>query len=252
MRNYISILMVALVALCATSCQLEGGTTPNPNKANNLLWSRTQEVFNLQYEHILTVAQLNDTLRDAEYGKTPYDGYNPDIVESEEGVYTLQYGYERTYRINTGGKKLEEGAEWIVHLKYGNYMDYFKLGVVKGVVGEPTKFNFDFDDTYGHYTPYHNVLKSDLEYWFNTGEGMLDVSFSNSEGYTLDQGDIATTPSYIIMFKVTKPMEYNSGVLYSGEVDILYKDNILNTQRGLTVEIFNKFVTFAPLKGSDL
>jgi len=40
MKRYISILVVALVALfTATSCQLDSGTTPRPNKANQLLWN---------------------------------------------------------------------------------------------------------------------------------------------------------------------------------------------------------------------
>lgn len=250
MRNYISIFVVALAALFAISCQFSSGTEPNPNKANNLLWNRTYGVFSGNYEHVITIMQLNDTMRDAEYGGVPYKSNWPYITESE-GVYTLMYGYERTYTINTAGKKLEEGGEWSVQVQYGTYMEPYKLGMVKGVVGEPTKFSINFNDTYAYQASYTNALKSDIEYYYNESEEFFEISFANAEGYTVEQYS-STTPDYIIEFDVTQPMVYYGGALYSGKVDILYKDNILNTQRGVTVEIFNKFVTFVPLKGSDL
>jgi hypothetical protein len=250
MKKYISIFVVALVALFATtSCQLSSGTDPNPNRANNLLWSRTQEALSGQYEHILAIAQLNDTLRDAEYGNKPYDGYNPDITE-KDGIYKLSYGYQRTYIVNTTGKKLEDGGEWTIKVKYGTYMEPYKLGTVKGVVGEPTKFSIDFEDLYAYRASYSSALKADIEYYYNESEECLDITFATAEGYSVEQYE--TTPDYIVEFKATHPLVYYGGVLYSGEVDILYKDNILNRQRGVTVEIFNKFATFVPLKGSDL
>ena len=246
MKKYISILVVVLVALFATtSCQLSSGTDPNSNRANNLLWSRTQEMLSGQYEHILAIAQLNDTLRDAEYGNKPYEGNTPDITE-KDGVYKLAYGYQRIYTVNTLGKKLDEGGEWSVNVQYGPYMEPYKLGTVKGVVGEPTKFSIDFEDLYAYRAPYSNALKADIEYYYNESEECLDITFATAEGYSVEQYE--TTPDYIVEFKANQPLVYYGGVLYSGEVDILYKDNILNRQRGVTVEIFNKFVTFVPSK----
>ena len=157
-------------------------TNPNPNRANKLLWSRVQGVLSGQYEHILAIAQLNDTLRDAEYGNKPYKAYNPDITE-KDGVYTLAYGYERTYIINTTGKKLEEGGEWGVQVKYGTYMEPYKLGTVTGVVGEPTKFSIDFEDLYAYRAPYSNALKADIEYYYNEPEECVDITFATAEGY---------------------------------------------------------------------
>ena len=246
MRNFISIFAVALAALFATSCQLESGTEQNPNKANNLLWGRAQEVLSGQYEHILVVAQLNDTMRDAEYGDAPYKFSRPYITEAE-GVYTLAYGYERTYTVNTAGKKLEEGAEWTITVQYGKYMEPYKLGTVKGVVGEPMKFSFDFDDPYARQTAYHSVLKADVAYGYNASEEYFDITFANAEGCSVDHYETTSTPDYIIEFKAPEPLVYYGGVLYSGEVNILYKDNISQTQRGVTVKIFNKFTTFVPL-----
>ena len=251
MRKYISIFAVALVALFATSCELASGTDPNPNRANNLLWSRVQGVLSGQYEHILAIAQLNDTLRDAEYGNKPYKASSPDITE-KDGVYTLAYGYQRIYTINTAGKMLDEGGEWSVNVQYGTYMEPYKLGTVKGVEGEPTKFSIDFDDLYAYHSSYHSLLKADVEYDYNASEECIDITFATAEGYSVERYETTATPDYIIEFKATQPLVYYGGVLYSGEVDILYKDNVLNTQRGVTVEIFNKFATFVPLKGSDL
>lgn len=242
MRKYISIIVVALVALFATSCELASGTEPNPNKANKLLWSRTQEVFSGQYEHILAIAQLNDTLRGADYNKA-YKGYDPEIIE-KDGVYKLSYGYQRIYRINTAGKLLEEGGEWTITVQYGTYMEPYKLGTVKGVEGEPTKFSIDFDDLYSYHSSYHSALKADVEYAYNALDECIDITFATAEGYSVEQYE-TSAPDYIVEFQAMKPLVYYGGVLHSGEVDILYKDNVLNTQRGVKVEIINKIVTFA-------
>lgn len=241
MRKYISILAVALVALFTTSCELESGTEPNPNRANDLLWRGTKAVFNGMSQHILTVACLNDTMRNAEYGKAPYEVYNPDITESE-GIYTISYGHD-TYRINTAGKKLEEGGEWTINVQYGPYLEPYKLGTVKGVVGEPTKFSIDFDDIYAHGASFHNALKSEVEYSYNASDECLDTILTNAEGYSVEDYN-STTPDYIIEFKATNPLVFYGGIIHSGEVDIIYKDNILHTEKGVKVSISNKITTF--------
>jgi hypothetical protein len=245
MRRYISIMAVVLMALFATSCELESGTTPNPDKANLLLWDRVCEVFDGHYQHILTVAQLNDTLRDARHAKKLYEYCV--MAEELEGVYTLEYGSNRTYRIHTAGKKLEEGGEWSIEVKYGYYMEPYKLGSVKGVVGEPTKFNIDFDDEYGYRSPYRNAIKADIEYSYNDSDESLGVTFTTAEGFSVER-EATTRPDYIIEFKAVEPMEFCDGVLHSGLIDIVYRDNILHTERSLTAAITNKFVSFYNIK----
>ena len=82
MRRYFSIFVVALVALfTATSCQLEGGTEPDLNRANRLLWGRVNDALYQHHDHFLIVAQLNDTLLGKEYGRCPYP--TCDITEKE-------------------------------------------------------------------------------------------------------------------------------------------------------------------------
>ena len=47
MRKIFSMIMVALVAMFATSsCMLSSGTDPNPNRKDNLLWGRVNTAIN--------------------------------------------------------------------------------------------------------------------------------------------------------------------------------------------------------------
>ena len=247
MRKYISMIMVALAALfVTTSCELASGTDPNPNRKDQLLWGRVKESIHLHYDYFCAVAHLNDTLLNKEYVSDIYPACE---IEVKDNVYTFIYSssyYAASYRIKTDGKRLDEGGEWTVDVKYGTYMEPYKLGTVKGVVGEPMKFSFDFDDTYAYNSLYRSALKSDIELWYNADKACFDITFSNAEGFSVEHYS-SSTPDYIIEFKTTEPMVYEANELYSGEVNILYKDNVLHTQRGVTVEIFNKFITFVPL-----
>ena len=244
MRKYISILIVALVAIfMATSCQLESGTEPNPNKANQMLWRRVETALNGQYEHVQMVAWLNDHIIGTVWGET----YEPIEVSEKEGVYTFSYlmsgdYYSTTYRINTGGKKLNEGGEWIVYVKYGAYMEFAKVGVVKGVVGEDTKFSIECEVS--HQTPHYNALQSEVEYLFNDVEEMYEFTFMECKGISTDTNNASNSMEYIIEFEATEPLVYTDKTLWSGKIDILYKDNMAGTERNVTAEIERRFVTF--------
>lgn len=244
MRKYISILVVALVAIfMATSCQLESGTEPNTNKANQILWRRVETALNGQYEHVQMVAWLNDYMIGTVWGET----YKPIDVLENEGVYTFGYTmsgdyYATTYRINTGGKKLNEGGEWIVYVKYGAYMEFAKVGVVKGVVGEDTKFSIECEVS--HQTPHYNALQSEVEYLFNNVEEMYEFTFMECKGISTDTNNASNSMEYIIEFEATEPLVYTDKTLWSGKIDILYKDNMAGTERNVTAEIEHRFVTF--------
>ena len=244
MRKYISILVVALVALfMATSCQLESGTEPNPNKANQLLWRRVETALNGQYEHAQMVVWLNDYM----IGEVWSETYKPIEVSENEGVYTFSYTmsgdyYATTYRINTGGKKLNEGGEWIVYVKYGAYMEFAKVGVVKGVVGENTKFSIECEVS--HQTPHYNALQSEVEYLFNDVEEMYEFTFMECKGISTDTNNASNSMEYIIEFEATELLVYTDKTLWSGKIDILYKDNMEGTERNVTAEIERRFVTF--------
>lgn len=241
MRRYFSILIVALVALfTATSCQLEGGTTPRPNRANQLLWNRVSEALAGQQEHLQMVARLNDYICGAEWSDT----CQPLIVEEQEGVYLLSDSVLAdyiTYRVNTNGKRLDEGGEWIIYVKYGSYMEFTKIGTVKGFVGENAKFSIDCEVS--HQTPYYNAMQSVVEYGFDTTAEEYEIVICECKGVTTDQD---TTASYKVDFEVVEPLAYRNATLHSGEIDILYTDFIGNTTRSLTVQIANKITTFAP------
>ena len=244
MRRYFSILIVALVAIFATtSCQLESGTEPNPNRANQLLWRRVETALSGQYEHAQMAAWLNDYMIGGVWSET----YEPIEVSEKEGVYTFSYTmsgdyYATTYRINTGGKKLNEGGEWVVYVKYGSYMEFAKVGVVKGAVGENTKFSIECE--VGYQTPHYNALQSEVEYWFNTTEELYEFTFMECKGISTDTNNASNSVEYIIEFEATEPLVYTDKTLWSGKVDILYKDNMAGTERNVTAVIERRFVTF--------
>ena len=244
MRRYFSILIVALVAIFATtSCQLESGTEPNPNRANQLLWRRVETALSGQYEHAQMAAWLNDYMIGGVWSET----YEPIEVSEKEGVYTLSSTlsgdyYGATYRINTGGKLLNEGGEWVVYVKYGSYMEFAKIGVVKGVVGEDTKFSIECE--VGYQTPHYNTLQSEVEYLFNDVEEMYEFTFMECKGISTDTNNASNSVEYIIEFEATEPLVYTDKTLWSGKVDILYKDNMAGTERNVTAVIERRFVTF--------
>jgi len=241
MRRYISICVVALVAMfAATSCQLDSGTTPRPNRASQLLWNRVSEALAGQQEHLQMAVWLNDYILGAEWSEIN----KPWLMEESEGVYLLSNSVPAdyiTYRIHTNGKRLDEGGEWIIYVKYGSYMEFAKIGIVKGVEGENTKFAIDCE--VHHQTPYYNAIQSIVEYSFDTTAEEYEIVISECKGITADQG---STVSYKIDFEVIEPLVYRSATLYSGEIDILYSDFVENTTRLLTVQIANKIITFAP------
>ena len=189
------------------------------------------------------VAWLNDHIIGTVWGET----YEPIEVSEKEGVYTFSYlmsgdYYSTTYRINTGGKKLNEGGEWIVYVKYGAYMEFAKVGVVKGVVGEDTKFSIECEVS--HQTPHYNALQSEVEYLFNDVEEMYEFTFMECKGISTDTNNASNSVEYIIEFEATEPLVYTDKPLWSGKIDILYKDNMAGTERNVTAEIERRFVTF--------
>ncbi|MBR2859471.1 MAG: hypothetical protein IKB90_05220, partial [Alistipes sp.] len=122
MRKYISMILVALVAMvAASSCQLDSGDTPNPNRANNLLWGRVNDAINQQYDHFWAVAYLNDVMLDREYVESVYK--QCEIVEGTN-LYTItDASSNATYRIKTDGKRLDEGGVWAIYCRVGTYME---------------------------------------------------------------------------------------------------------------------------------
>ena len=82
MRKYISFFALLVATFAITSCELEGGTEPNPNRANQNLWNRVQYSLDSQYQYVAAVAHLNDTLRGVEDTNLFYQGC--EIAKYEE------------------------------------------------------------------------------------------------------------------------------------------------------------------------
>jgi hypothetical protein len=251
MRKIFSMIMVALVALfVATSCELASGTDPNPNRKDNLLWSRVNEVINQHYNHAVAVAHLNDILLDRAYIEI---AYQPCDFMAEENTYTLRYGSTssaRSYRIKTDGKRLDEGGVWEIYYRTSTYAEYVLLGKATGIVGESSKFKLSIDNKeYAQsYLAYCYAAESEIEYEYDSFlRDCLCVKYNTFKGTIAKRSE---QTDFTIEFEVVEPLVIYTS-LEQGKIDILYKDLIQNISRELTVEIANKIVTFDPSNGSN-
>ena len=247
MRRYISIFAVAIALLAATSCKLDGGTQANPNRPNEMLWDRVYSALAEQHQHIQAVAFLNDMLG----GVTWSDDNTPTDIEVKDGTYTFTYGnpqYSLTtsYRIVTGGQRLDEGAEWTIYIRYGSYMDDEKIGSVRGVVGKPSRFSIALDSEIGYGTSYRNAIQAEVECAYNDSAKCADISLLTADGLSTDRGYLGAESDYAIEFAAEEPVLFREGELHSGKIEIRYKDYVLQTERRLVVNIVNKIITFAP------
>ena len=247
MKKYISILVVALVALFATSCQLSSGTDPNPNRKYNLLWNRVNDAINQHYDHAVAVAYLNDVILEREYVNRVY--WQSEIFEGTN-AYTITYAsHSGSHRIITDGKRLDEGGVWTIYYRSSSYVGFALVGKAVGIDGETSKFNLLVDNSGWGYTYYANSYsaESEIEYEYdNVMEGIC-VKFNTFKGICSND----PTPSdYVIEFEAVEPL-YIRASIERGAIDILYKDLIANTSRSLTVEIANRIVTFVTSNGSN-
>lgn len=241
MRKYISMILVALVAMfVASSCQLDSGDTPNPNRANNLLWGRVNDAINQQYDHFWAVAYLNDVMLDREYVESVYK--RCEIVEGTN-LYTItDASSNASYRIKTDGKRLDEGGEWAIYCRMGTYMEFSEVGKAIGIEGESSKFNLVVDNSRWGYTYYADSYsaESEIEYEYDEVVECLCVNFNTFKGFCSDD---PTPASYVIEFEVVEPL-YIRASIEEGEVDILYKDLVEKTTRSLSVVIANRGIYF--------
>ena len=248
MRKIFSMIMVALVAMFATtSCVLSSGTDPDPNRKYNLLWGRVNNAINQHYDHSRAVAHLNDVMLDREYVERVYK--QCDIVAGTN-VYTITYASNSdSYRIVTDGKRLDEGGVWTIYYRTTPYMEFGKVGKAIGIDGETSKFELVVDNSHWGYTYYADsyTADSEIEYEYDDIAESLCVTFNTFKGFCSDD----PTPSdYVIEFETVEPLVIRAAI-EQGKIDILYKDLIKNTSRELTVEIENRNVTFATTNGSN-
>ena len=247
MKKWISIFTIAIMAACGVSCQLNGGTDPNPERANNLLWGRAHDAITHQYQIVMAIEQLNDTIRDVTYNR---DVYGPCHVSSDEGTYNIDYEYNnKHYRIETFGKSLDEGGKWRVYIKNNPYAEFVWIGTVQGVVGEPAKFSFNYDSGSYHSTKYRDIILSEIEYHYDPETKIITTKFNRIDGYSADKSSELVAADYLIEFEAREPVVFhnapsNSGRLHSGKVEILYGDTILDYQRELTVTIDNNRIIY--------
>lgn len=243
MRKIFSMMMVALVALFATtSCKLNSGTDPNPNRANSLLWGRVNDAINQHFDHFRAVAHLNDVMLKRDYVENAYKQW--EIMEGTN-AYTISDASNRaSYRIKTNGKRLDEGGVWTIYYRTGSYMEYAEVGKAIGIEGETSKFKLVVDNSHWGYTYYTDSYsaESEIEYVYDDIVEGLCVKFNTFKGICFDE----PIPSkYVIEFETVEPLAIRTSI-EEGEVDILYRDFVERTTRSLSVVIANRIITFVP------
>ena len=241
MRKIFSMIMVALVAMFATSsCMLSSGTDPDPNRKNNLLWGRVNDAINQHYDHSRAVAHLNDVLLDRDYVESAYK--QCEIVEGTNAYTITDASSNASYRIVTDGKRLDEGGVWAIYCRVGTYMEFSEVGKAIGIVGESSKFNLVVDNSHWGFTYYADSYsaESEIEYEYDDVVECLCVNFNTFKGFCSDD---PTPADYVIEFEVVEPL-YIRASIEEGEVDILYKDLVEKTTRSLSVVIANRGIYF--------
>ena len=249
MRRYFSILVVAMATILLCSCEFAEADIPDPQRANKLIWGRVSEGIAGEYRHAQVVAHLNDIM----LGKTQIDGaFDKCEVINNDSVYSLDYSGSKygaeTYRILTNRKRLDEGGEWSIYVKYGSYMKLVNIGTVKGVVGESNKFtlktyNPDWE-RYGYFVSQESVI----EYSIDNITEALTLTMTSATGLNTDYLHDLSAASYTIDYTLLSPLVFESDELISGKVDIAYCNVQKQTKRTVVVEIANKIVTFAENK----
>ena len=243
MKKIFSMIMVALVALLvATSCEFSSGTTPNPNRANELLWNKVKSAMSQVNESTMAVMHLNDIMLGRDVAQTLYGSF---VVEENKGVYTIAYGTAEyaytTFRIVTGGVRLDEGGEWDIYLKYGSYMNFVKIGSAMGVADKENSFSIAVDSSGLYLYDYEYDVESDINYQYNEIVERLEVEYTNTKGAISDH--LKAPNSYLIEFSTLEPILYTLSI-EQGKVHILYKDLVEKTKREVTVVASTDCTTF--------
>lgn len=247
MRRYFSILAVAVATIFLTACKLSDGDTPNPQRSNQLIWNRVADGLKVEHGYMQIVVALNEIMINNSAYMTAYGG--PSSVSCEEGEYTLVYNissyHKEIYSIQTGGKRLDEGAEWTLYVWEDN-IDFSKqyIGTATGVEGQTNMFHFSSGNP--TWCPYSFCVaqESDVEYVLNEGTRSCDLTMTNLSGVSTD----SAYSDYTIEYHSLQPILFKRAQIISGKMDILYKDLVRKSERATIVEVKNQIATYAENK----
>ena len=240
MRRYISILMVAMATITLTACQFGSGDTPDPQRANKLIWDRVSDGLYLEYDYLMPVAHLNDLMLGKEYASTAYGAFE---VSDYNGEYTLKYLYGGTltkaiYLIVTDGKRLDEGGEWDLYVSDNRTAEHMQLiGSVKGFAGETDKFALTTGNPDWSRYSFSVAQQSEIIYAYNEAERIFSVRMTSINGLNTDCLSDPTVAGYTIEYEAVKPLVWEGGAIISGELNLCYTDVRLASKRTLGVEI---------------
>ena len=240
MRRYFSILAVAMATIFLTACKLSNGDTPNPQRSNQLIWSRVSDGLYLEYGYMMPVAHLNDLMLGKEYASTAYGAYE---MTDTNGEYTITYFYGGTltkdiFRIVTDGKRLDEGGEWTLYVS-DNRSDLSMqlIGTVKGFVGEVDKFILATGNPdWYRYNNFFVAQTTEVTYAYNEAESTFNVRMNSIDGVNTDNMRYPDSASYTIEYEVVRPLVWENGAIILGELKLCYHDLLIDSSRMLGVE----------------
>lgn len=228
-------MIVALLALMTfTGCKLGDGTDPNPDKSKQIIWSCVYDDIYSGYHHSLFAiygeALLNDNQALAERAKQMLD--LPETisvaVEEERIVLTKSNGLNPTiYTIVTKGKKLSEGAVWVLSYSTANSSDR-TLATFTGKEGSDSAFAISRRDSEG-------PINGDITYTYTAEDQKLAVSLN----CTGEIEKVGAKITFVVQPQKLFVFTNHSSVV--GAVDILYKDTDRGTTKSFTAEVVSDF-----------
>ena len=247
MRRYFSILMVALATTLLSACELESADIRPTSYAERLLWNRVADGLKVEHGYMQIVVALNEIMNNNNAYMATFGRLSS--VSSEEGEYTLVYNissyHKEIYSIQTGGKRLDEGAEWCLYAWEDN-IGFSKqyIGTATGVEGQTNKFHFSSGNP--TWSPYSFCVaqESDVEYVLNEGTRSCDLTMTNLSGVSTD----SAYSDYTIEYHSLQPILFKKAQIISGKMDILYKDLVRKSERAIIVEVKNQIATYAENK----
>lgn len=240
MRRYILIL---LVLLSFTACKIDQGTVPNPNRANELLQSKVNNVLYSVVENS-RIAIYGDALLAADETmqmliKSMWFNNVQATIEEKQIVINLNGNiYNDKYVITTSGKTFSEGAIWILK-RTGASNDGSLIATFVGQEGVQRSFTYAFREE-SYVDTYHADIV--VSYQLVPQTATIQTTLCGG-GYVLHKEG-----EYSIHFTIEEnnPLvfERSSRTPTSGKMEIVYKDLVDNKQLNLVVVYSNGYVNY--------
>lgn len=243
MRKYIILALTALVAL--TSCKLDDGSEPQPNRVNRVLWAEvSNNIYQVniyaKYFICADVILYGDQESQNIVKNLWFDDFEI-IVDANNVSFARFRDSQKTeeYIVKTDGKKLSEAGKWSV--VYNNYLSTndYTMATVNGVIGENNIYVHNISET--RYKESRDIVAT-VGYSMLKEKNSIEILF-NCRGEIKDEDN-----SYLLSFSTDaiSPLSVSPDLrsYLSGKVKIEYKDNISGKRKAVTVFVSNSKTEF--------